>query len=116
MSSYLIATLAAHAVLLWGEDAQLDIVQEECAELIQAISKLRRARRAVEARGPNLDTFEARAADRELSEAERNIVKEAADVWIMLQQLEALVSGEYQAAREFVVKNFAAKVTQASEK
>jgi NTP pyrophosphatase (non-canonical NTP hydrolase) len=36
--------LYAKALLKWGLDAQLDMAQEECAELIMAINKLRRSK------------------------------------------------------------------------
>lgn len=36
--------LYAQALLKWGLDPQLDMAQEECAELIMAINKLRRSK------------------------------------------------------------------------
>jgi len=38
------SNIYAKALKAWGEEAQLDMVIEEMAELIQAISKFRRAR------------------------------------------------------------------------
>jgi len=37
-------SLYAKALLKWGMDSQLNILQEECGELIVAISKLRRSK------------------------------------------------------------------------
>ena len=58
----------------FGIDYQLAIVQEECAELIQAISKLKRAR--------NSDH-----PGRTAKAAMNNLMEEAADVQIMLDQI-----------------------------
>lgn len=52
------------AVTKWGLDAQLDMLQEECAELIMARSKYRRGRLGAKA----------------------NIAEEMADVIIMINQ------------------------------
>lgn len=53
----------------YGLDAQLDMLQEECAELIQAVSKYKRKRVT-------------------------NIVEEMADVFIMLDQIIYLLNKE----------------------
>lgn len=58
----------------FGLDYQLAIVQEECAELIQAISKLKRA--------GNSDH-----PGRTAKAAMNNLMEEAADVQIMLDQI-----------------------------
>ena len=58
------------AIETYGVDAQLGMVQEECAELIVAINKLKRGAPISE------------------------IANEAADVYIMLQQLSLIVGGE----------------------
>lgn len=42
MTQKQIDTLLQQAVEKWGEDSQLGMMQEECAELIQAISKYER--------------------------------------------------------------------------
>lgn len=55
------AKIAEH----YGEGAQLDILQEECAELIQAVSKIRR----------------------ETPNAYDNFIDELADVSIMIEQM-----------------------------
>lgn len=55
------AKIAEH----YGEGAQLDILQEECAELIQAVSKIRR----------------------EIPNAYENFIDELADVSIMIEQM-----------------------------
>ena len=56
------------AISKYGEK-QLDIAQEECAELIQAISKWKRYRS---------------------TKAKLNIIEEVADVTIMLEQLKVM--------------------------
>ena len=58
----------------FGEDAQSIVHMEECAELIQAISKMRRARKE-----ENDDTY-----------AYYNLVEEMADVIICLEQMQLM--------------------------
>ena len=53
----------------YGPDAQSMVHMEECAELIQAISKMRR--------NPNNETYE-------------NLVEEAADVLICIEQIQEI--------------------------
>ena len=60
----------------YGEEAQSMIHMEECAELIQAISKMRRVKRAYLA-----------GADVDDSEDYYNLVEEMADVLICMEQL-----------------------------
>ena len=54
----------------YGKEPQMGVAQEECAELIQAISKIRR-------KGETVETLD-------------NLVEEIADVSIMCAQLEEL--------------------------
>ena len=61
-----IRTIARH----YGKEPQMGVAQEECAELIQAISKIRR-------KGETVETLD-------------NLVEEIADVSIMCAQLEEL--------------------------
>jgi len=61
-------TIFTDAIGLWGEEAQLDVAIEECAELIKAICKRKRG-----------DAF-----------AEEKILEEAADVAIMIEQLKVM--------------------------
>lgn len=58
----------------YGPDAQSMVHMEECAELIQAVSKMRRMRNA----------------DRDDSEAYENLVEEMADVLICIAQLQLM--------------------------
>ena len=58
----------------YGEDAQSMVHMEECAELIQAISKMRRSRNEGE----------------DDSDAHHNLVEEMADVLICLEQLQEI--------------------------
>jgi pentose-5-phosphate-3-epimerase len=62
------------AINQWGEDAQLNMVIEECSELIHAIQKFRR------------DKAERRVED---------LVGEVADVGIMLDQVEEIMVLKY---------------------
>lgn len=55
------------ALSVWGSEAQLGMVQEECAELIAAIQRLKRGRVGI-----------------------RAVVEEAADVAIMAEQVRVL--------------------------
>lgn len=59
------------AIELWGSGFQLDMVVEECAELIQAACKVKRRR----------DPIHAQA-----------VIEEAADVTVMLEQLPYILS------------------------
>lgn len=69
-----------------GFETALNLLQEECAELIQAVSKLHRAKR----RGDELGEEKALA----------HLVEEAADVSIMLDEIAALIpEGPYRIAR-----------------
>ena len=60
----------------YGEDAQTLVHMEECAELIQAISKMQRIRKECLA-GEDIDD----------SDAYCNLVEEMADVLICMEQL-----------------------------
>lgn len=62
----------------YGKEPQIGVAQEECAELIQAISKIRRE-------GENTKTLE-------------NLIEELADVNIMCAQLEALFGVRFRVA------------------
>lgn len=62
------------AIDKYGNDSQLAVAQEECAELIQAISKLNRA---------GSSDHPGRTA----KAAMNNLMEEAADVQIMLDQI-----------------------------
>ena len=63
----------------YGHDAQSMVHMEECAELIQAVSKMRRVRQAIQdGQKPNDD------------EAYENLVEEMADVLICLEQLQEM--------------------------
>lgn len=60
------------AIKQWGNNSQMDMCIEECAELIQAISKMKR---------PN----------RMAGQALKNLCEEIADVEIMLEQIRLIV-------------------------
>ena len=63
----------------YGEDAQALVHMEECAELIQAISKMQRIRKECLA-GEDIDD----------SDAYSNLVEEMADVLICMEQLKEI--------------------------
>lgn len=70
-----------------GPETVLSLLQEECAELIQAVSKLHRSERHGD------ETLKDKAWD--------SLIEEAADVSIMLDQLTALLqNGEERLARK----------------
>lgn len=58
----------------YGEDAQAMVHMEECAELIQAISKMRRVKNSGKDEG----------------EATHNLVEEMADVLICMEQMQEM--------------------------
>ena len=72
----------------FGEDAQAMIHMEECAELIQAVSKLRRIRNS----------------DRDDSAATYNLVEEMADVLICLEQMQEIYGISDQELQAMVEK------------
>lgn len=67
------------AVAVFGE-AQIGLCQEECAELIQALSKYQRSRN-----GQGQPTYET------VDEIRANIIEEIGDVLIMLYQMQVLL-------------------------
>ena len=73
------------AIAKYGEEKQMRIAQEECAELIQAISKYIRAQ-------SNPD-------GRYLERAKANLIEEIADVSIMVDQLKLMVKGNHTEMR-----------------
>jgi len=80
--------LLKRAIKIYGASAQIDMVTEESAELIQAINKLKR-RGGVSFEGiikPNEGT------DKKYAEIYTNLCGEVADVKIMLAQLEIMLS------------------------
>lgn len=77
------------ALYRYGISAQLNMVIEECAELIQAINKVRRAK---------LITFEVTKPYKGMSNDSvikyNNLCSEFADVKIMMKQLELMLDDE----------------------
>ena len=61
------AEIKARALKVWGRDAQLGMVQEECAELIKAINKWRRG-----------------------VATEADVIEECVDVELMINQMREL--------------------------
>ena len=62
----------------YGLDNQLRILQEECAECIQAVSKYQRAK----------------DAGKPIAQTKTALMEEIADVMIMVAQISAIFSGE----------------------
>ena len=65
-------SLMFRAIKQWGEDLQIALAQEECAELIVAIAHKRRGRES----------------------STENLIEEIADVKIMVRQLELMFGAE----------------------
>lgn len=84
------------AIAKYGEDEQMRIAQEECAELIQAISKYHRAQ-------SNPD-------GRYFSRARDNLIEEIADVSIMIDQLKLMVKGDHAEMRTAKVERMAIRM------
>jgi len=102
----------------YGRDAQLDMVIEECSELIKAILKLRRAeRRNSRARRDdvNRETQEGKlllkAMEGGVIKCQEELVEEWADVTILLRQLQNIVPGKYTYALEDKLKKAVAMLT-----
>ena len=75
----------------YGTEKQLDMVIEECSELIKAVCKLKRAGNlTISAQGIFLE----------------NVAEEVADVQVMLEQIPLIVSARFspEAAARFEVK------------
>ena len=72
-----------------GTDEQMRIAQEECAELIQAISKYQRAQLA-----------ESRHRGHATERATKHLIEEIADVSIMVDQLKLMIKGNHNDVRE----------------
>lgn len=77
------------AIQTFGTRNQLDMATEECAELIQAINKIKRAgivSQQITKPNPNMDTKTAMLYN--------SVCSEVADVKIMLAQLELMLDAE----------------------
>ncbi len=81
----------SRVVAFYGSDAQAMVHAEECAELIQAISKMRRAK----------------DAGKDDSEARYNLVEEMADMLICLSQMQAMYDIPDQAIQDMIYRKCA---------
>jgi NTP pyrophosphatase (non-canonical NTP hydrolase) len=88
----------------YGEEAQSMIHMEECAELIQAVSKMRRGKKAY---------LEGRVDDD--SEAYYNLVEEVADVLICLEQIQEMYGISDQEIQTMVDKKVARQEARMNE-
>jgi len=94
------------AVKEFGVDGQMDVAMEECSELIQSIIKLRRAEKG-QYWGGRSPCIEDKAHEATVLKRMENLVKEVADVQIMLDQIRFMVPGKYAEAYEDALKKFA---------
>jgi len=76
-------TTISNAIKAFGKEKQMDMVIEECAELIQAVNKYKRK--------PNIDTL-------------KSLAGEIADVQIMLKQLIEMHNLEFDVNRFIDIK------------
>jgi ABC-type phosphate transport system auxiliary subunit len=84
----------------------MDVAIEECNELSQAIIKLRRARKG-QYWGGRTPSVEDKAAEVVVQKRIENLVKEVADVQMMLDQIRFMVPGKYADAYEVALQKFA---------
>lgn len=86
------------AISRWGGISQSDMMVEECAELIQALNKFKRAK-----------------GDENLSKCWDNILEEIADVEIMLNQMKVLFNRdgkEIQKWKEIKLERLKKRITE----
>ena len=95
----------AAVIAEYGEDEQMRIAQEECAELIQAISKYHRAQMSGDSRHRKKD----------LERAEKSLIEEIADVSIMIDQLKMIIHGNHNDVRTAKVERIGARLERAAD-
>jgi len=96
--------LLARAIIEWGVHSQVDMVIEECAELIQAINKMKRM--------GGFD-YPAEGASVKYALTYTALCSEVADVKIMIKQLEMILSKEaIQISYERKLERLKALLTQ----
>ena len=83
-----------NAINRWGETLQLDVLVEECAELIRAVQKYKRKV----------------ATGWLILEARGNVAEEAADVLIMIEQLKIMKLGAKDSMEAEIEKWHANKI------
>lgn len=85
MNNMLEKDIYKSALKMWGKDAQLQMVVEECSELIKAVMKYKR--------NPNNKTVD-------------DVIEEMADVEIMLSQLKIIFeTGKFGCFTFYIFKN-----------
>ena len=80
-------TVYEQAISKWGIDAQLDMCIEECAELIQAISKIKRIK-FIKPHDPNKMTITHKRID--------HLKEELADAQLMINQLATIYDFSFE--------------------
>jgi len=93
------------AIAEYGDDEQMRIAQEECAELIQAISKYHRAQMSTDRRHRKKD----------IERAEKQLIEEIADVSIMIDQLKLMIHGNHNDVRAAKVERIGARLEKAAD-
>lgn len=93
------------AIRHYGELEQMGIAQEECAELIQAISKYHRAQVSSDNRHRTTD----------IKRAEKQLIEEIADVSIMIDQLKMMIRGNHNDVRAAKVERIGARLEKAAD-
>jgi NTP pyrophosphatase (non-canonical NTP hydrolase) len=88
--------LLIKAIETWGIGAQVDIAQEECAELIAAIAHYRRER----------------------PDAMKEMIEEIADVKIMMRQLELMfdIDKDVRAVMDYKLERLAGRLERTPKK
>lgn len=81
------------AINTYGADEQMRVAQEECAELIQALSKYHRAFAS--------EAVKVKKDHRYIDRAKKNVKEELVDVGIMLDQLTLIFGFEKTDLEEF---------------
>ena len=100
--------VAQAAVDTWGLEAQMLMVAEEGIELAHAVLKWRRAWKKYNKSGISLtrdedDTLTNKAVARSLEKATKNVQTEAAQVLLMIAQLQIMQPADYDTILEAVV-------------
>jgi len=93
------------AIAEYGEVEQMGIAQEECSELIQAISKYHRAQMSTDSRHRKKD----------IERAEKQLIEEIADVSIMIDQLKLMIHGNHNDVRAAKVARLGARLEKAAD-
>ena len=95
----------AEVISMYGEEAQLRMVQEKCAELTQAVNKYCRA----------LVSTDSRNKKHLVDRAAKQLIEEIADVSIMVDQARMIVKGNHTEVRAAKVARIADRLAKESK-